>query len=195
MGWSAAFELELALLAFSGEGRGEMASGREKFFDNSKEREKGKVKRKKKEHTISQLSHPDKARHILIKHLEPTTVLLRLARVAEASRPIEDFGEGFEIDCPPEVSLAIFPLFPFPFPLPSPPFPLLIAPPSFIEIRKHSTKTYNPPQSPPPTRGSPPASGSVRTRGANRPGTAARHGRCRAYRRGRRLLCSLLMPK
>lgn len=49
-------------------------------------------------HTISQLPNPNKPRHILIKHLKPTTILLRLARVTEAARAVEDLLEGFEIN-------------------------------------------------------------------------------------------------
>lgn len=53
----------------------------------------------KEGHTISQLPNPNKPRHILIKHLKATTILLRFARVAETTWAVEDFLEGFEIDC------------------------------------------------------------------------------------------------
>lgn len=49
-------------------------------------------------HTVAQLPHPDKPRHVLVKHLESTTVLLRIAGFAEAAGAVEDFEEGVEVD-------------------------------------------------------------------------------------------------
>ncbi len=48
---------------------------------------------------VAQLADADEARHVLVEDLEAAAVLLRLARVAEAAGPVEDLGEGFEIDC------------------------------------------------------------------------------------------------
>ena len=52
-----------------------------------------------KKPTISQLSHPNEPRHILIEHLETSTVLFRLAGIAETTGAVEDFLEGIEVDC------------------------------------------------------------------------------------------------
>lgn len=50
-------------------------------------------------HTVAQLSHTNEPRHILIKHLETTTILLRLTGIAETTRTVENLQEGIEIDC------------------------------------------------------------------------------------------------
>lgn len=47
---------------------------------------------------IFQLADANKTRHVFVEHLEATAIFLRLARVAEAARPIEDALEGLEID-------------------------------------------------------------------------------------------------
>ena len=54
---------------------------------------------RKKSHTVSQLPHPNKPRHVLVKNLEPATILFRLAGVPKTAGAIEDFGEGVEVDC------------------------------------------------------------------------------------------------
>jgi hypothetical protein len=48
--------------------------------------------------TVSQLPHANEPGHILIKHLESAAVLFRLAGIAEATRTVEDFLEGLEVD-------------------------------------------------------------------------------------------------
>ena len=60
--------------------------------------------------TITQLPNTNKPSHILIKHLKATTILLRLAWVAEAAGAIEDFGEGVEIDCAPHSISILSPM-------------------------------------------------------------------------------------
>lgn len=47
---------------------------------------------------VAQLADADEARHVLVEDLEAAAVFFRLARVAEAAGPVEDLGEGFEID-------------------------------------------------------------------------------------------------
>lgn len=47
---------------------------------------------------VAQLADADEARHVLVEDLEAAAVFLRFARVAEAAGPVEDLGEGFEID-------------------------------------------------------------------------------------------------
>lgn len=54
---------------------------------------------KNRKHTVSQLSDTNKPGHILIKDLESTTVLLRLAGLTETARAVEDFQERVEINC------------------------------------------------------------------------------------------------
>lgn len=49
-------------------------------------------------HTVSQLSDTNKSSHILIKDLESTTVLLRLAGLTETTGAVEDFQEGVEVN-------------------------------------------------------------------------------------------------
>lgn len=48
---------------------------------------------------ILELPDADKARHILVKHLESTAVLLRLAWVAEASRAVQHALKSLKVDC------------------------------------------------------------------------------------------------
>ena len=55
--------------------------------------------REREKRTISQLSNPNESCHILVKHLKAATILLWLARVAETAWAVEDFLEGFEINC------------------------------------------------------------------------------------------------
>jgi hypothetical protein len=52
----------------------------------------------REELTISQLPHTNEPSHILVKHLESAAVLFRLTGVAEATRTVEDFLEGLEVD-------------------------------------------------------------------------------------------------
>lgn len=47
---------------------------------------------------ISQLADAYETRHVFIKHLEPSAVFFRLARIAETARSIENFGERVEIN-------------------------------------------------------------------------------------------------
>jgi sulfur relay (sulfurtransferase) DsrF/TusC family protein len=49
-------------------------------------------------HTVAQLSDTNKPSHILIKDLESTTVLLRLAGLTETTWAVEDFQEGVEVN-------------------------------------------------------------------------------------------------
>jgi hypothetical protein len=49
-------------------------------------------------HTVAQLSHANESRHILIKHLETATILLRLTGIPETTRTVEDLQEGIEVD-------------------------------------------------------------------------------------------------
>lgn len=55
---------------------------------------------------ISELSHADETRQILVEHLETATVLFRLAGIAEAAGSVEDTLEGIEIDCCKELSVG-----------------------------------------------------------------------------------------
>lgn len=48
--------------------------------------------------TVTQLADSNETRQVLVKDLETTAVFLRLARVAETTGTVEDFGEGFEVD-------------------------------------------------------------------------------------------------
>lgn len=48
--------------------------------------------------TVSQLSNTNKARHILIKYLESTTILFGLAVFTEATGAVQDLEEGIEVD-------------------------------------------------------------------------------------------------
>lgn len=48
--------------------------------------------------TVTQLADSNETRQVLVKDLETTAVFLRLARVAETTGSVEDFGEGFEVD-------------------------------------------------------------------------------------------------
>ena len=48
--------------------------------------------------TISQLPNADETRHILIKHLEPSAVFFRLARLAKTAGSVKDLRKRFEVD-------------------------------------------------------------------------------------------------
>ena len=48
---------------------------------------------------IPELPDPNETREVLVEHLEAAAVLLGLAGVAEAAGPVEDAGEGVEVDC------------------------------------------------------------------------------------------------
>lgn len=48
---------------------------------------------------VSELSHANEAREVLVKDLEATTILLWLAGVAETAGSVENAGEGVEVDC------------------------------------------------------------------------------------------------
>ena len=103
-------------------------------------------------------------------------------------------------------SLAQCHVMPSPLMLPPPPSSLTILNNNKIKQTKKGRKewvslqhacgdrTYNHPQPPSPTRVSPPTWDSARMRGGGRRAIGGRRARCRACRRGRRLLCSLLMP-
>lgn len=47
---------------------------------------------------VAELAHADEARQVLVEDLEPPAVVFGLARVAEAAGPVEDLGEGVEVD-------------------------------------------------------------------------------------------------
>lgn len=49
--------------------------------------------------TVSQLTDTNKARHILIEHLESATVFFGLAGLTETTGAVEDFEERVEVDC------------------------------------------------------------------------------------------------
>ena len=65
--------------------------------------------REREKRTISQLPNPNESCHILVKHLKAATILLWLARVAETAWAVEDFLEGFEINCCLPKQLASLP--------------------------------------------------------------------------------------
>lgn len=48
---------------------------------------------------VLELPDSDEARHILVKDLESTAVLVRFAGVAESARPVQDLGEGLKVNC------------------------------------------------------------------------------------------------
>ena len=48
---------------------------------------------------IAKLAHADEARELFVEDLEAAAVFFRLAGVAEAVGAVEEFGEGFEVDC------------------------------------------------------------------------------------------------
>jgi hypothetical protein len=64
---------------------------------------------KLRKRTISQLSDANEAGHVLVENLESTAVFLRLARVAEAARSVQDAAEGVEVDCFASLISYIFP--------------------------------------------------------------------------------------
>lgn len=47
---------------------------------------------------VLELADANVARHVLVEDLEATAVLLRLARVTEATWPVQDAEEGLEVD-------------------------------------------------------------------------------------------------
>lgn len=48
---------------------------------------------------VLELADSDKARHVLVEHLETAAVLVGLARVTETARPVQNALEGLEVDC------------------------------------------------------------------------------------------------
>ena len=48
--------------------------------------------------TVAQLPDANKPRHILVEHLEPTTIFLRLARLTETTGAVQDLEKGLEVD-------------------------------------------------------------------------------------------------
>ena len=57
---------------------------------------------------VLELADADEARHVLVKDLEAAAVLLGLAGVAEAARPVEEALEGLEVDCRRAKELALW---------------------------------------------------------------------------------------
>lgn len=48
---------------------------------------------------VLELANSDEARHVLVEDLEAAAVLVRLARVAEATGAVQDALESLEVDC------------------------------------------------------------------------------------------------